>query len=415
MKWFLTSNRAALLLIVALTARSSQAQETCKEGKNKIPHQQGLWQNDFLIDDKPEALCEGSVTIASDGEICITGRVSYKQLSEKVGRPIRAPAADSISVNGHLITGSGNVVLGRETGFLYDYVTKYYIDGVEFTAGTDIADKTFAASRGLITGICLDSSFAKDEETYSITHDFWFPSNADIEKLAEANIIYASAISIVAEYYGPTNLGPFFGTITNKLITFAAEIVPSFVFNILPLLGGTGIFRLFVVGSVSTKDFPQGITAPDVLVEDVQIDTEWTTLLAAMEDGLFTEDKVPVYYGVLIKRIEASASSNGCWKVPAASIDIQAPKGQGKELDKYVNEEVLPALKSKGTVGLHMGKRIDSGSDLLKTALETYSACGVEMNLTPSKCYHPACTRTSALTGFEYPMEYYQESDKWYN
>ena len=411
MKWILTSKGAALLLIVGLNA--SQAQETCRTGKNKLPHQQNHFQEGFLIDDKPEALCEGSVTIAADGEICITGRVSYRQLSEKVGRPIRSPAADSISVNGHLITGSGNVVLGREAGFLYDYVTKYFIDGVEFTAGTDIADQTFTASRGLITGICLDASFAQDEETYAITHDIWYPTNVDEEQIADANVIYASSYSIVAEYYKPTNLGPFFGTITNSLITFAAGIVPAFVFNIVPLLGLTGIFRLFVVGSVSTKDFPQGITAPDVVVEDVQIDTEWSTLLAAMEDGLFTEERVPLYMGVLIKRIEASEASNGCWKVPAASIDIQAPKGQGAKLDKYINDEVLPALKSRGTVGLHMGKRIDNGSDLLKTALETYAACGVEMNLAPAKCYHTACTRTSELTGFEYPVEFYQQSDKY--
>ena len=413
MKWTLTNRTATLLLVLGLSASTSRAQETCREGKIKLPHTQNHWQDDFVIDDKPEALCEGSLTVAADGEICITGRLSYRQIAEKVGRPIRSPAADSISINGHLISGSGNVVLGREAGFLYDYVTKYTVGDTEFTAGANIADMTFAASRGLITGVCLDKSFAQDPEIYAISHDFWLPGNADEEKLQEANIIYASIYSVVAEYHKPSNLSPIFGTITNSLIEFAAGIVPGQVFKYIPLLGFTGIFRLFVIGSVSTELFPQAITAPSTIVEDVQIDTEWSTLIAAMGDGLFTDDKVPLYFGVLIKRIEASDTSIGCWKVPTASIDIQAPMGQGDKLDKYIKEDVLPALQARGTVGLHMGKRLDDGSDVLKAALNKYEACGVEMNVVPDKCYHPACTRSSSLTGFEYPAEYYQDSTKY--
>jgi len=138
-------------------------------------------------------------------------------------------------------------------------------------------------------------------------------------------------------------------------------------------------------------------------------------LLAAMRDGLFKEDLVPAYFGVLIKKISASQSSNGCWKTNTAAIDIQAPKNRGSDLDTYIEDEVLPALKAQGgNVTLHMGKRLDNGSDVLKAALETYEKCGVEMNKSPSPCYHPACTRSSSLTGFEYPDDLYQPAKGWW-
>lgn len=411
-----TSRTAAVLLILGLTAITSQAQETCRQGANKLPHQQNLWQDDFPINEKPEALCEGSVVVKTDGEICITGRVSYAQLAEKVGRPIRAPASGTISVQGHLISGTGNVILGSESGFVYDYVTSYSIGDTTYTAGPDIANNLFAASKGLITGVCFDKSFAKDEEFYAISHDIWLPGGADETKFTEANVIYASFYSVVAEYHKATNLGPFFGTITNTLVTFAASLIPGFLFRFLPLVGATGIARYFVAGSMSTASFPQPLQAPDTIVADIQIDTEWSTLMSAMSDGLFTDDMVPLYFGVLIKKIEASATSNGCWKTTAAAIDIQAPPGWGNRLDKYVNDEVFPALKARGNVTIHMGKRLDSGSAILKSAMDVYGACGVELDLTPENCYHPACTRsaTGMLTGFEYPNEYYQTRSKGY-
>ena len=398
-------------LVLLLLAETSFSQTYCRNGKvGGIPHHQSMWHDDFPSDTSPYALCEGNINVDVDGTICIEGRVNYEQLEEAVGKPVRAPAAKSISVSGHLIGGSGNVVLGTEAKFLYDFVTRYTINGVTYEADDTIADKMLAASRGTIDSVCFDASFAQDVARYKISHDFWFPKNLDVAAATEANLLYFSAWSAVAEYYEPSNRSPFFGHITNSLITFASGLAPTFVFRYLPLLGFTGFFRLFVIGTMDTEKFPQPITAPNVDVENYQVDTKWSTLMAAIDDGLFTEDKVPLYFGVLIKKIEPGPKGIGCWNTTSASIDIQAPSGRGDKLDEYLTETVLPALSVHGSYGLHMGKRLENGSDSLKTALETYNRqCNVELNLSPDVCYHPACRRSETLSTFTYPEQYYEE------
>ncbi|CAB9499011.1 expressed unknown protein [Seminavis robusta] len=401
--------RALLIAVACLSVEQVLSQTTCKKGGSKIPHMKALWQDDFPNDLEVEALCDGTITVMDDGEICIDGRVNYEQLAEAFGTPIRQPAAKSISITGHLITASANVILGTEAHFLYDYVTSYSVGrSSNVPAGPGMADDVFVASRGMINGICLDKSFTRPAELYAITHDIWLPSGAKSKKYANANIIYASRYSVVAEYHKPSNVGPFFGTILWSVTTFFAGIVPSFIFQYIPILGATGIFRYFVTGSLSTGQVPVPITAPDVIVEDVQIDTEWDTLVSAMEDGLFTKDKVPLYFGVLAKKI-TPLSNKACWSVPVASIDIQAPKGSGDQLDKFIKETVLPALKSRGNVALHFGKRLDSGSEIVSSALSTYNRqCGVQLGVTPTECYHPACNRESTMTNFTWPPSIYQ-------
>lgn len=412
MMWAFASRTLTLLLIVGIAA----AQTTCKTGKDKTPHGQALWQDEFPNQNDVEALCDGSVSIKPDGEICITGRVSYRQLAEAVGKPIRAPAADTISVSGHLITGSANVILGPEANFLYDFVTSYTIGGTTITAGTETANALLAASNGLIEGVCLDKSFSKDPELYAITHDIWLPGEADEADLDGANVIFASCYSVVAEYHKPSTNGPFFGTILSTVTTFFADITPNFLFKYVPLLGATGLFRYVVVGTVSTTQFPQPFKAPaNAIVENVQVDTEWSTLISAMADGLFTTELVPPYFGVFIKKIEP-LTSKACWPVTAASIDIQAPKGAGDRLDKYVRETVMPYLQARGNVGLHLGKRLESGSVLLEAAMNTYNnQCGVQLNLSPTTCYHPACTRSTITTNFTYPSSLFKpaKGKKW--
>lgn len=398
----------AILLIAGLQVSPIWAQTTCKTGKDKTPHQQALWIDEFPNQVNVEGLCEGSVSIDLHGDICISGRVTYKQLAAAIGKPIRAPAADTISVQGHLISGSGNVVLGPEVNFVYDFVKSYTVGGVTVSAGTETANALLAASNGLIDGVCFDKTFSKEPELYAITHDLWLPGNADENKLVSASIIYASCYTIVAEYHTPSTNGPWFGTILNSVTTFFASITPSFIFKYLPLLGATGIFRFFVVGTVSTSQWPQPLRAPDVIVENVQIDTEWSTLIDAIADGLFTTDIVPTYFGVLIKRVEP-LTGKSCWPVTAAAIDIQAPLGSGDALDKYVRETVMPYLQARGRVGLHLGKRIESGSTTLEAAMNTYKdQCGVTLNLEPQACYHPLCRRSTITTNFTYPSEYYQ-------
>ena len=328
----------------------SDPRTRCREF-GRGPHMEGLWQNGFPDDtgfDSPQSLCEGTVIMADDNSICTIGRVTYDQIAavtEPRGRFIRAPAATDITVPGHIIAGSGNVVLGSEAKLLYDFVANYTIGGVTYAADkATMTDNLLVASRGLVDGVCFTADFSQPESFYSISHDFWFPSSSrvDFARAATANILYFGYASAVAEYHVIGDEPFLTGHTQLALITFVAGIVPAFAFNALPFLGLTGVFRLFTRGTMSTARFPQPLDAPAVTVEDVQINTEWTAMIAAAENGLFLdgEQRVPLFLGVFIKRIEPS--TNGCWDVAQAAIDIQAPQGWGGRMDEYVNDVVLP-------------------------------------------------------------------------
>ena len=124
-----------------------------------------------------------------------------------------------------------------------------------------------------------------------------------------------------------------------------------------------------------------------------------------MENGLWTKDYVPAYFGVVAKRLSADQSSPGCWKVDTAAIDFQAPATYGTKLDEYLDNVVLPALLAAGgPVSVHMGKRLASNSALLQESYSFYNAaCGVSLDVATSPCYHPACTRSLQITDFDYP------------
>lgn len=328
----------------------SNGRTRCRK-KGLIPHQQGLWQEGFPNSEEPVALCEGTVTMEDDDSICTEGRVTYDQIAEVAAendRYIRAPAATDISVPGHLISGSSNLVLGSEAFLLYDFISSYTIGGVTFAADATMTDNLLAASRGTVDAVCFTPDFVQRESYYKIKHDFWLPRSASIDfsRAEDANILYFGFFSAVAEYHTEVDAPVVSGHAQLFLISFVASIVPAFVFNVIPFLGFTGIFRLFTTGTMSTAKFPQPLDAPPVLVEDVQINTEWTTLIKAAEDGLFTDgdDKVPLYFGVLIKRIQPSPT-NACWNVETAAIDIQAPQGWGDKLDDFVKNQVLPGKK----------------------------------------------------------------------
>jgi hypothetical protein len=418
---FRSASTSLLLLVLALSSPTPSAvktwERTCRTGAVRTPHQNSLFQLGFPNDENVEALCEGTVTVQDNGEICMNGRVSYAQLAESLGgKQIRAPAAVSISVTGHLVTGTPNVVLGSEARYLYDYVTSYTCGGMPYVADAQITDRLMTGDCGLIESVCLDASFAQDESFYSISHDWWSPKKAQEEKYTNANVIHISGYSIITEYHAKSDKPDLLGTLTQTLVSFATTLVPGVVFNYLPLLGASGIFRYFVWGSVSTVKAPQPIPAPDVVVEDYQIDTAWTTLMSAMRDGLFTEDLLPPYFGVLVKKVKATTASNGCWKEDTAAIDFQAPENYGSKLDAYVNNIVYPALKVHGDLTLHMGKRLAPGTDIVKEAFSTYgNKCGVLLDKNPSPCYHPACTRSSSgllATNFVYPPGIFQPSRK---
>ena len=355
----------------------------------------------------------------SDTEICVTGRVSYQQLAKQVGRPTRRPAADTISVTGHLLSGSPNVLWGSEANYLYDFVTKYTVAGVESTNTGDgtMVDDLFAASRGTIDGVCFDkATFAPEEVSYySFGHDTYLiaAGNVDIDTVAQASSFYASDASIVTESYIPADkpfLGISFGGILNTVITVFANVAPAFLFNILPLISSRGFFRSFVVGTTNTNAFPHPTPAPGQPVEDVQIDVAWDVLMDAMRDGLFTSGDgiVPSFFGVQGKRI---SKGGFCWEeTDGTALDIVAPQGQGAALDAYIEDIVMPKLQEFGgaDVSMHMGKRIKSGSALVNSALSYYeSQCGVELNVNVAECYHAMCMRTNEVSEFTYPAAYF--------
>merc|ERR1711937_39504 len=115
--------------------------------------------------------------------------------------------------------------------------------------------------------------------------------------------------------------------------------------------------------------------------------------------------------GFLIKRIRVSEDDTiGCWRDVSemASIDMQMPLGTASDLDDFANNVLFPALDELGDVSIHFGKRLPTGSDLLAAALTKYESCGVGLNLDPTSCYHPACTRSVDVTEFEFPPDYYE-------
>ena len=415
-------------IIITDVVRNGEDKVTCRTGIIREPHQSTLWNMGFPNEDTNlEALCEGSVQVDEDtGDICVTGRMSYAQIEEALGKPIRQPSAKSISLSGHLVSGIPNVVLGTEGRYLYDFVKSYKIEGTS-TVTNPVRDRMtedfVAASNGIIEEVCLDSSFAKEEELYSISHGLFIPpATAVEEKYTDASVIFVSSFAIVTEYHKPVDFSiPIYGTLSSMLFGVVVNLLPSWVYNIFPpLIGLTGILRLFVFGTTSTATVPQPLIV-DIAVDDVQIDTEWTTLMAAMADGLFTKNVVPPYIGIAFKRLSAGPSSNSCWQEDTAAIDLQVAPGYGPKLDEYIDQELLPALvKAGGTtsskgVSLHLGKRLVSDSDILAASWDFYEQecfVNLDLDIPPDNCYHPACTRSSTLTTFKYPPDLYQEGKK---
>jgi len=414
----------SLLLLTATFFSSStivvDAQSYCRSAR-LVNHQNGLWSDGFPLaasSQGKKALCDGTVTETAT-EICVDGRVTYRQLREAIGRPSRRPASDTVSLNGHLLTGSGNVVLGAEANYLYDYVTSYTVNGTVYQAddnSTNMVDNLFVASRGTIDAVCLDKDrFAPPEvRYYSTSHGVYWKGlfgGVNMDKVATANALFVSSKLIVTESYEEKDSAPFLGGIgglLNGAVSFFGGLAPSFVLRILPLLGFLGFFRLFVFGTTSTERFPHPVPAPDPRVENTQVDTAWDTLIAAMRDGLFVTAGVPLYFNIYIKRISVG-DGKACWNTDAAAIDVQAPEGFAGRIDDFV-EDIYTALQVHGPVSMHMGKRFaPGGSNLLEAALNHYeSECGVELDVVPENCLHPACTRRNEIVEFNYPDAYYE-------
>lgn len=402
-------------LIIFFLSTCASAVEYCRNPGVVTTHQEGEWTNAFPNDQgRVKAICEGSLTTKEDGEICIDGRMTYTQMKESLGfKNIFAPAASTISVQGHLVSGTGNAVLGHEAYYLYDFISSYTIDGVEYTSEDNILDNMLAVSMGTIDKVCFNSNFTQPVSHYEIRHTTSFMGEVDMEKLATANVVMGGKYQVTLEHHVPVEEPD---GITSSISNFRMNLfnlatgtpTPEFLLSLIPVFPFTGILRQIIIGTstFSTADFPQPLEAPDFDVEDIQLDAPWTSLMKAMEDGVFAE--MPLLMGMLIKRISAGEDSSGCWKEEMASIDLQMPKAAYAELDEFAENVLLPALQELGEVSLHFGKRLVSGSNMMAAAISKFESCGASVNLSPDPCYHPACTRSVELSQFVFPPQYYE-------
>ncbi|CAB9497143.1 expressed unknown protein [Seminavis robusta] len=392
------------------------------------PHQVSTWQNDFPNDlnDLPVGLCEGTIQIMDDGRMCATGKVSYDQLQAVSGplRPIYQLTAGEISINGHMIGGSGYVWLGPEVRYLYDFITSYTVEGVEYPNDSRINDNLVAASRGAIDGVCLSPEFRTEERFYEISHKTTVTTNEplDLDIVDRASYTWISRYLTNYEFHewrasdgGIFDIGQLTYKISNGLTTlFAFVSMPSItsggggLFSFIPTNVFAPLSRTVISGTLSTLKFPVPVSAPDDITEAIQIDVEYRVLRQALKRGLFTSKRVPLYYYVRFKRVYPFENSNSCWNETAVILEITGPQGDGAKLDAWVDEVVTPALlDAGGTIGLHFGKRIPPRSLTTQKALEKYASCGAELNLSPANCYHPQCARTTTPQQFTYPPQYY--------
>ena len=214
--------RGMLVVVqLLLASRHASAQTYCRGDSNRnLNHMFSLWESDFpdllnsngtsLTDnDPPPALCEGTVTVDNDsGDICVTGRVTYDHLQTALHTAmVFQPAAQTVSVNGHLIAGSGNVVLGPKVHYLYDFITSYTINGNTKKAGSDIVDDMLVASRGTIDGFCMDKRMATFYESwYEISHDVFELNQVDdiVDSMTnrdDIGLVFFGRFNNVIEYH----------------------------------------------------------------------------------------------------------------------------------------------------------------------------------------------------------------------
>jgi len=404
---------------------ASQDGQTCHRRERFVPHIRSLWKEGYPIATGSDvAMCEGTITLAENGEICIDGRVSYLQLANFVqessefteSQSIFAPAAKTISINGHLTTGTGNIINGDKATLLYNYVTSYIVDDTKYTSNSTMTDMLLAASRGTIDGVCLDPDFVQEETFYEITHSSWAPDSVDIDDFSTGNLFFGSRTRVIAEYHTRLNKEPSFlwrriSMARMILFNLVAEFpTPQFVYDLFPVFQLTGILRANIVGTgqFSTSTVPQPLLSPlGVNVENIEMETDWSTFLLLVDNGIFSE--FPRKAGSLAKKI-VPIGTNACWTEPIAAIDFQIPLGFATELDDFVENVFYPKLlelNSSAKVTLHFGKRVPPNSNVLQAALNNYESCGVTLNPIVETCYHPLCARTVTPSTFEYPSKYY--------
>jgi len=417
MKW--SSQSLSLILFFAATVVSAQDNEDVTYCRNPrtVPHQNGLWSKNWPNQqgDNVRAICEGTLSVADDnGEICIEGRMTYRQMAEELGTAsMFSPASETISLQGHLTAGTGNVVLGRQAHFIYDFVSSYTMGGTDYVAGPDMLDNLLAGSKGTIDKVCLFSNFTQPETFYKISYKTSRTNNVNPNKLNNANIIFANKRTFTFETHNaadrPSERKSRVSNRRMNRFNNASNIwVPDFIFENVPILSYLGPLRRGTIGRgiYSTLDYPQPLTAPDKAIENIQIDVPWTSFVSVSEDGVFTE--MSGYMEAVIKRITATENLSSCWKEDTAAIDLQVPQSRADELLEFAEDVLFPKLKELGEVSIHFGKHIPEGSNLLAAAIDKFESCGASVNLTPDSCHHPGCTRSTEVSQFEYLPNYFE-------
>jgi hypothetical protein len=129
---------------------------------------------------------------------------------------------------------SPNVVRGPERRFRYNDITRYTLNGVNYTATRDtLTDHLLAASRGLFESVCFDASLAEDPKEYSISHNCWNYKAVDVGACERASLLFINRWTVVAESHDEFSsnqpYASFWGSLPSSLFTASIDACPGFV------------------------------------------------------------------------------------------------------------------------------------------------------------------------------------------
>ena len=408
---------------------------TCQPNPDSIPHMAGRWEEGFPSDRTPTALCNGQIFVQGNGDICVDGRVTFQQILDALANDFGddsvfyVPSSSTVSVQGLMITGQGNAGFGPTWRYFNDFVTSYTMNGITYNGGPTITDRTFAASYGTIDAFCLDRSIRDGPDYFEIVIDRYDPFDLQVDDartIQDATAVYISYFVMTVEYHRAVQEGDFD---PEDLVQPAPETVGEgffegiptfsdndandlgFPYNLPGAFSALGLLRSQQEpGIYATRNFPNGQYDGDELyfaMEQIQIDTEWTTFLSMVEDGFFDDNPPPIDSIVAVKHIFADRTSNGCWKEETAGIAMATPTRSVDELEDYVTDVYQAIERRGGTLTLHFGKRMPRDRTIIRAALRKLESCGVQLNVNPARCLHPVCRRTDRISTFEWPAEYY--------
>jgi hypothetical protein len=291
-------------------------------------------------------------------------------------------------------------------------------------------DNLIVASRGTIDEICFVSELRQLEQWYEISYEM----GADTSTLADLSQpvgnVFCGYFNCAIEFHKELDEKPD-DTLTQWLSavrfyasTISLGLTPDWIFQYIPIFATTSIIRsVSLPGFYSTTMFPHPFRAPDRLGggEVVQIDVHWEYFVKAIADGLFTQERPPLFFNVVTQRVLATGKNYKCWNREGDSddtryialINIEAPRGFAEQQDQFIDTVVYPALKKyTDDISIHFGKRNPPHSRILQSALDFYKKCGAQIALgTVEPCYHPTCERTNKPRDFTYPPQYYTSVD----